>query len=237
MSEEKVLKVNGKLLKVKFPDEEENFQAIENKLSKSKRGENINVKAGRNNGKLTMSTASVILEGIRNGLPIKRTCALAGITPPTLSDWLRKGQKQISEKYIWFYNACLKAEVDCEHGSLKVIQDAIEGGLSTIKEKRTYNKKGRLQRKEINKTINPPSWTAAMTLLERRWPERWGRYDRLRIGEDPENPMINKQTLLEFLINYVGKDNSPIDVEGKVVEQENIKQIEQKQDTFLKENR
>jgi len=227
--QEKILRLNGKEIKI-IPPEDDNintedlpkrlFRApsrspIKTNFSKRKTG-------GNNREKLNMRTALIILEALRNGLPIKRTCALVDISPPTLGNWLRRGQRNESEKYRWFYEQCLKAEVDCENNALKVVQQAIEGGLETIKEKRIYNKKGKLQRKEVNKTINPPNWTAAMTLLERRYPDRWGRYDRLKVGEDPENPMVSKQLLLDFLINYVGKDNSPIDIEGKPVSQKQI---------------
>jgi len=226
---EKVLKVNGKFLKVNVPKED--FSPVENKLSRISRN-NYNVPKG----KLDMLTASLILEAIRNGLSLKRVCALAGILTATLTDWLKKGQAGYSEKYIWFYNACLKAEVDCEHGALKVVQDAIEGGLASVKERKIYSRKGRLMKKEVNKTHLAPSWTAAMTLLERRFPERWGRYDRLRIGEDPENPFVSKNVLLDFLVNYVGKDKAVIDIEGKVVEQKSIEKPKDNEE-FLLENR
>jgi len=225
--QEKVLKLNGKEIKI-VPPEDSSIDGDHKKLSKVSNRSLLKTNyskrkiGGKNKEKLNLQSALIILEAIRNGLPVKRTCALVNIAPPTLGIWLRKGQRNESEKYKWFYEQCLKAEADCENNALKVVQQAIEGGLATIKEKRIYNKKGKLQRKEVNKTINPPNWTAAMTLLERRYPDRWGRYDRLKVGEDPENPMVSKQLLLDFLVNYVGKDNSPIDIEGKPVSQERI---------------
>ncbi|HEC64861.1 MAG TPA: hypothetical protein ENI23_06200 [bacterium] len=85
-------------------------------------------------------------------------------------------------------------------------------------------------------TRNAPSWTAAMTFLERKYPDRWGRYDRLTVGGDAENPIIPKQDMLDFLTSYIGKENIPIDVESNVLSK-TVMPVEKKEEDLLVENR
>jgi len=164
-------------------------------------------KKGGQPPKLTSVKATIIIEGIKNGLTLQRTCGLAGIDYQTLLNWIRKGEKQESGKYRWFYEQCVKADSECEHLPLKTIKDAIIGNHFSEKINKVYNKNGILIKREVTKTTVPPSWTAAMTLLERRYPKRWSKSDRLQLSEDPENPMISKQTLLNFFVNYVDKND------------------------------
>lgn len=166
--------------------------------------------------KLNKRTSKIIVESLRQGLAITRACVLAGITPPTFYRWIENGQKNVSEKYRNFFLECRKAEVQCEESCIKVIRKAINGDLVSKKKKKIYNKQGEMTSKEVNTTKNAPSWTAAMTFLERKYPDRWGRNDRLRVGSDSTDPIIPKKAMLSFLIDYIGEENSPIDRNGKV---------------------
>ncbi len=204
-----------KNLKLNFP----NKKTVDgNKALIKKRQKNSITKGLGPKSKLNKRTSKIIVEALRQGLPITRACNLAGISPPTFYRWLELGQKNVSKKYRNFHLECEKAEVECEESCLKVVRKAINGDLESTKTKEVYDKKGNLSAKEVNTTKNAPSWTAAMTFLERKYPERWGRHDRIRLGGDPEFPIIPKQDMLDFLTSYIGKENIPIDVEGRVIE-------------------
>ena len=201
--------------------------------------------------KLNKRTSKIIVESLRQGLAITRACNLAGITPPTFYRWLEYGQENVSEKYRNFYLECEKAEVQCEESCLKVVRKAINGDLESTKTKEVYDKEGNLSAKEVNTTKNAPSWTAAMTFLERKYPDRWGRYNKIRVGGDPEFPIIPKQDMLDFFTSYIGKENISIDVEGRVIENSTLNMrdgqekkqtfqellAEEQEDDLLKENR
>ncbi len=208
-----------KNLKLKFPKKKTIYG---NKADNQMKQKNSITKGLGPKSKLNKRTSKIIVEALRQGLPITRACNLAGITPPTFYRWLELGQKNVSEKYRNFYLECEKAEVECEESCLKVVRKAINGDLESTKTKEVYgtNKKGEryVTSEEVVTTKNAPSWTAAMTFLERKYPERWGRHDRIRLGGDPEFPIIPKQEMLDFLTSYIGKENIPIDVEGRVIE-------------------
>lgn len=42
----------------------------------------------------------------------------------------------------------------------------------------------------VAKVSQDESWQAKMTMLERRHPERWGRKDSLRVGNDGDQPFV-----------------------------------------------
>ena len=235
-----------KNLKLKFPKTKTIYG---NKADKQMKQKNSITKGLGPKSKLNKRTSKIIVEALRQVLPITRACNLAGISPPTFYRWLELGQENVSEKYRNFYLECEKAEVECEESCLKVVRKAINGDLESTKTKEVYDKKGNLSAKEVNTTKNAPSWTAAMTFLERKYPERWGRHDRIRLGGDPEFPIIKKQDMLDFFTSYIGKENIPIDVEGGVIEnntgdmrnekekEQNLQEFFTEEDDLLKENR
>ncbi len=198
--------------------------------------------------KLNKRTSKIIVESLRQGLAITRACVLVGITPPTFYRWLELGQKNVSKKYRDFYLECRKAEVECENRCIQVVQDAAQGKLTSQKEKKVVLEDGTERVKEVETKKHAPDWKAAMTFLERKYPERWGRYDRLRVGSDSTDPIIPKKEMLAFLIDYVGEENSPIDRNGKLIKNYTRDMKQEKKQTFegfsteqddflLKENR
>jgi hypothetical protein len=223
-----------KNLKLKFPNKK---TADGNKADKQMKQKNSITKGLGPKSKLNKRTSKILTEALRQGLAITRASVLAKITPPTFYRWLEYGQKNVSEKYRNFYLECEKAEVEFEESCLKVVRKAINGDLESTKTKEIYDKEGNLSAKEVNTTKNAPSWTAAMTFLERKYPERWGRHDRIRLGGDPEFPIIPKQEMLDFLTSYIGKENIPIDVEGRVIENNTLDMRDEQEDDLLKENR
>ncbi|KKM65917.1 hypothetical protein LCGC14_1486440 [marine sediment metagenome] len=237
MPERKLIKINGFSLKMNIPDKrngggrEKGYKMTEAQRTACKESKE----------KLNPNVQRIIVEGLRNGLSMKRVCNLVKVHSSTILRWLKQGEQGKSEKYINFYNECKLAEVQCEESCIKVVRKAIDGDLESTKTKKVYSKDKDtgvkyVHAEEVVKTRNAPSWTAAMTFLERKYPDRWGRYDRLTVGGDAENPIIPKQDMLDFLTSYIGKENIPIDVESNVLSKTVIP-VEKKEEDLLVENR
>ena len=235
MSEKKLLKINGFSLKMNIPEKGNRGNKKGYKMTEAHR-----IASNESKEKLNPNVQRIIVEGLKNGLTMKRVCSLVKVSNASILNWLKWGERGKSEKYINFYNECKLAEVQCEESCIKVVRKAIDGDLESTKTKKVYNTNEKGIRyvavDEKVTTRNAPSWTAAMTFLERKYPDRWGRYDRLTVGGDAENPIIPKQDMLDFLTSYIGKENIPIDVESNVLSKTVIP-VEKKEEDLLVENR
>lgn len=127
--------------------------------------------------KLTAETQNTICDALRRGCYYETAASLAGISVRTLRNWLRAGARALDDEadgrtqsagerqLAGFHLACRQAEAEMEHEAL--------GEISRHGEK---------------------EWTAHAWRLERRWPDRYGRRDRvshdhelrIQVGLDPE---------------------------------------------------
>lgn len=213
--ERKILKINGFSLDITVPEKRNG--GGRKKGYKQTEEQRINLSNSRS--KLNSKVQTIIVEALKNGLSMTRLASLAGLDPTTIVRWLKEGEKNVTEKYADFYRACKKAEVECEESCILVVRKAINGDLKSTKVKKVYSTDKEGNRIVISDekvvTRNSPSWTAAMTFLERKYPERWGRYDRLSVGGDPDNPIIPKEDLMKFLVSYIGEPKLVIDIPKK----------------------
>jgi transposase len=107
--------------------------------------------------KCTPETVEAICNALRDGLYAVTAARLAKIDEVTLYRWLEQGEKGV-EPYAAFRQSVKEAEAKAEQDALKT---ARAGATGT--------------------EMNPgPHWTSAMTFLERRWPDRWGKRDPQR---------------------------------------------------------
>ncbi|MBM3268913.1 MAG: helix-turn-helix domain-containing protein [Candidatus Sericytochromatia bacterium] len=95
--------------------------------------------------KLTPEAAEIVATAIRAGASREAAAAQAGIARSTLYDWCKRGESG-DEQFTWFSDTLKKAEADLEAKALAHILEAAG-----------------------------KSWQAAAWLLERRFPDRWGR--------------------------------------------------------------
>ena len=97
---------------------------------------------------------AAICTAIRAGNYAEVAARYAGISEATYYRWMQRGGEDSgagkSTRYCEFREAIKKAEADAEVRAVSIIQDAM-----------------------------PDSWQAAMTYLERKYPQRWGRGDRV----------------------------------------------------------
>ena len=105
-----------------------------------------------------------IVSAIRAGNYAKVAAAYAGINVGTFYEWMQKGRTQKTGKYAEFHDAVKLAESQAEVRAVAMVQKSMDN-----------------------------NWATAMTYLERKHPDRWGRRDRLSVEIE------NKQSLSELL--------------------------------------
>jgi hypothetical protein len=136
--------------------------------------------------KLEDATAEKIIDALKVGSPIRVACRAAGIGQTTFKAWMTRGNSEADDDapYRAFRADVKKARAAGEAAALKVIHEAM-----------------------------PTSWQAAAWFLERHWPERWGRRDRIkakiendRPGEKGEFPSERFLKDLQFQYGPIARD-------------------------------
>ena len=96
--------------------------------------------------KLTPEVQDIIVDGINAGLTLRLTCARAGVGRTTFYDWLEKGEAAKSGALMEFSDAVSRAKAD---SALRLVSQI---------------------------TLQAPTdWRAAAFLLERRFPDDYGK--------------------------------------------------------------
>ena len=119
---------------------------------------------------------------IRNGAPAIQACIAAGISDQTLANWRLRGEGG-EEPFLGFLVALKKAEAEIEAEMAAVVVD--------------QGRKGQ--------------WLASMTYLERRFPKRWGRQERIEIEETGRVVLSEIAKAIRPQIETVNPDGTPVD--------------------------
>ena len=106
--------------------------------------------------KLTPEVQEKIVSAIRAGNYASVAAEYAGISESTFYSWLRRGREAKSGRFPEFLQAVKRAEKEAEVRAVAIIQKHMDN-----------------------------NWQAAMTYLERKFPQRWGRRDRLSVEVEP----------------------------------------------------
>lgn len=109
--------------------------------------------------KLTPELQARICEAIRAGNYIETAAAYAGVHKATLYDWLKRGANANAGKFREFSDAVEKALADAEARDVALIAKAAT-----------------------------EHWQAAAWRLERKFPDKWGRRQRLDVVDAPPPP-------------------------------------------------
>lgn len=146
--------------------------------------------------KLTPERQEKIVNALASGVYFETACLYAGVSVQAGKFWLQRGrgthptrpQQQI---HVDFVAAVEKAQADSEALRVARIKQAGQGG-QVVKEdiievpgeiitKRNGDIIERPTTREIHRTYTTPQWQADAWYLERRYPQRWGRQDRVDI--------------------------------------------------------
>ncbi|MCG8455704.1 MAG: hypothetical protein MI919_05440 [Holophagales bacterium] len=109
---------------------------------------------------LTPEVHDKLVAAIRAGNYARVAADFAGISESTFYRWLRKGQAEESGDFHELWIAVKKAESESEVRAVANVQRHMQD-----------------------------DWRAAMAFLSRRYPDRWGRHDRLSLDVDPREAL------------------------------------------------
>lgn len=149
--------------------------------------------------KLTPELLDRLVQLVANGNYIETACGACGITSASYYKWLRKGE----EFYAMFHNAYgHDAEVDEEILIAMVKEDIItEHQAMCVRFVEALNKASSESEAYAVLTVRKAfgdDWKAAMTFLERRFPQRWRRRTGIEVetgGVDTEATARQRQVL------------------------------------------
>lgn len=113
--------------------------------------------------KLTPELQNEICRVIRAGNYIETASAYAGISKDTLYRWLKQGKRAKRGKYRDFSDAVEKALAESEIRDVTIIAKAAED-----------------------------NWQAAAWRLERKFPDRWGRKERVQADVSHSGQVTNR---------------------------------------------
>jgi len=142
--------------------------------------------------KLNQGMIDALSTAIANGNYATTACQLAGISDKTLWEWMNyavddenNGYTEADSLYVKLSNALKKAESQAEADLVRVVREA-----GTVKRE----------------------WLPAMTFLERRHPDRWGRRERRDVNIETKTINITRVE--------VNMPNDSLIIEGEVRELE-----------------
>ena len=110
--------------------------------------------------KLTPEVQEKVVSAIRAGNYAHVAANYAGIGRRTFFRWMLWGEQEKSRKFVEFRKAVKDAESEAEVRAVAMVQKHMAD-----------------------------NWQAAMTYLERKFPDRWGRRDRVKVEIDPRKTL------------------------------------------------
>lgn len=138
--------------------------------------------------KLTPEVAAAICETIAAGNYIKTALAAAGVRPGTYDGWVAYARKQPDSIYAEFVDLMEQARAQAEASNVRVIKEAAA-----------------------------KTWQAAAWLLERQYPERWGRRDRIFNTVDGDHRVtfvFEEQKTGKGKLEVIKPEEAPLQIES-----------------------
>lgn len=134
---------------------------------------------------LTPYRVAVIAENIRNGQALRVSCALAGISEATFRRYYRAGAEGDPE-WVWLFEEVFKAAAEFEQEAVDAIRTAGTGG----------------------------TWQAYAWLLERKYPDRYGRRTQTTVTEEKKEKVEFTLIMGDTTLN----SDEPEAIEAEVVD-------------------
>ena len=135
--------------------------------------------------KLTPSVQAAIVQAVSLGVPIKTAGSYVGVSEKSLTEWLARGQGRHSVRgstkaYAAFAEAVEQARAQDEVRRIARLEQAARGGQVIFRKvQESVNAAGEVVKRVIEERHTEPQWTADAWFLERSYPDRWGRRERL----------------------------------------------------------
>lgn len=135
--------------------------------------------------RLTPELQATVVDLLKAGNYVETACAYVNINPSTYHRWIERGETNPDSAYGEFARACAQARAHAEVQSVLVVRKAARDG----------------------------NWQAAMTWLERSFPQRWGRSMRAEVTGPNGGPVsleVSREDLVERLTVLLAGDQDPL---------------------------
>lgn len=120
--------------------------------------------------------AAIIIELLEKGNYLEVACAVAGIPERTVYSWIKGERASKNIQITEFVQAIKKARAVAETKWLNVVEKAAKGYEVRRTKTKTYENQNGDDVTETEVIEEKRfDWQAAMTVMERAYPERWGR--------------------------------------------------------------
>ncbi len=132
--------------------------------------------------KLTREMVRLIAAGLRAGNYVETVCDVVGIRPASFYSWLSDAEKvrNKAEGYTKIRHQALKLEL-----------------LDAVKKSQAVAEARAL---EVITRASHDSWQAAAWFLERKFPARWGRRERVELGNADGKPLEVRNGTLAHVV-------------------------------------
>lgn len=128
--------------------------------------------------KLTPHAQETIVAALRVGATYEHAALVAGITYRTFRLWMQEGERTTHGRFFHFFQAVKRAEAEAAVKWLARIEQAADDGV----------------------------WQAAAWKLERRYPEQWGRRDKVDVKHEGTVDVHVLASLRTAILSAVGDD-------------------------------
>jgi len=131
--------------------------------------------------KLTPELLDKLEKALAAGNYVETACSYVGISHSVFYHWLAEAKKPKARKiYLEFLDTIERARAVAEIRNVQIVQAAAQGDGN-----------------------NDPDWRAATWFLERAYPRKWGRHERVELSGTEGGPINvsvdTKQALLEII--------------------------------------
>ena len=138
--------------------------------------------------KLNPTVAAAICETVAAGNYIKTAVRAAGVNQKTFGNWQKAANERPDSVYAEFFDLLEQARAQAEASNVRVIKEAAA-----------------------------KTWQAAAWLLERQYPERWGRRDRIFNTVDGDHRVtfvFEEQKTGKGKLEVIKPEEAPLQIES-----------------------
>ena len=157
------------------------------------------------NSKLTKERKAIILEEIENGSTKEMAAAIAGISEPTLYNWIKRGKEEDLPEDLEQLRKSELVERAKQHGIkgirkmnkeqlIQAITEEESAYYSFYMDMKLAEAKGLKYHINIIRRAALEDWNASKWYLSRRDPENWGNKDSLKVENQHSGAIETKHT-------------------------------------------
>lgn len=148
---------------------------------------------------------------VRAGNYLETAAAFCGIPKSTMNSWFEKGRKNKRSIYAQFVEAVEEAQAQAE------VRDVINIDQIAMGKKNVYERDPVTNKILFDGNGDPiikeygfkPNWQASAWRLERKFPKKWGRHDRLDVTSKGKEIANSPAPVQQVIIKLPAKKELP----------------------------